>query len=164
MDNNVGTLLQILGSVLSRFSPLIRQITISWLLRVSSGKEHNTSLSLSLFLFFVVCKSSAKTWLSYLTCTFVRTVPLCNSPWTNIHWQLVDGLPRPATKRHESLQDSQDLACSCRSNLLAILFTRVWLSFEEANVFFFLKKEKLRLAFERKKVHWTLFYESVLRK
>lgn len=67
-------------------------------------------------------KASTKTWLSRLTCTFIRTVPLCNGPWTNIHQQLVDGLPRPATKRHESLQDSQDLTRSCRSNLFSFFF------------------------------------------
>lgn len=46
---------------------------------------------------------------SYPTRALAHTVPLCNGPWTNIGQQLVDGLPRPAIKRHESLQNSQDL-------------------------------------------------------
>lgn len=46
------------------------------------------------------------------TRVLAHTVPLCNGPWTNIDQQLVESLPRPAIKRHESLLDSQDLRIS----------------------------------------------------
>lgn len=42
-----------------------------------------------------------------------HAVSLCNGPWTDIDQQLVDSLPRPAAKQHESLLNSQDLRISC---------------------------------------------------